>query len=625
MRKRLISVCIVATLTFSIYNCAGAAKDVPVDETKNIEAENTESGSEEGTDEAETKLIESILEQEEQPADILVWQEESEQEQELDFDGSNTYLSILKEYERAWEDETYTVGEWQDAAGVFMTLTDAKWLGLSTDNYTLYYSMADLTGDGAKELIIGIQDEDGIAPCFLYTDDGERIHMTDSRTGSDLVNIPTILYENGIVESTEYIKYGMYRYNFYQLPNEGGEMELIDRYFYIEDLENGTQYYNGDMENTIAEEEFCNGINIYESMPQIELDWNELSGFWEPDEDDAKTIVTGEENRRSEKEGAPEAEAESTKIGMTASKEEKEELKEDESVTVIAKEIHYDADGGLDYWYGYEYDSAGNLMRRTRYESDDSVGGWCEWKYDSAGNQMKCIFYTANGSINGWWEYGYDSVGNQVKEISYESDGSVVSWYEYGYDSAGNQGREISYDTVGGINFWYGYGYDSAGNQTKQISYDAVGNMNGWNEYEYDSTGNQTKIVRYNSDGDIGRWYEWQYDSAANLIRQAQYNADGSVYKWEEWEYDSAGNQVKWIIYYSDGSVGHCYEYEYDSEGNLTQMIDKGNNGRINTGTEYEYDLEGNMTKKIENGSSHRTESEYITFMRETANEKKDN
>ena len=95
------------------------------------------------------------------------------------------------------EEETYTVEEWQNAAGVFMTLTDAKfWLGTKAKDYTLYYSMSDLTGDGTEELIIGIQGEEGIALCFLYTRDGERIHITDSRTESDLVNIPTILYEN---------------------------------------------------------------------------------------------------------------------------------------------------------------------------------------------------------------------------------------------------------------------------------------------------------------------------------------------------------------------------------------------------------------------------------------------
>ena len=75
MRKRLVSICIVAILAFIIYSYAGAVKDALVDETKNIEAESTKTESEEGADEEETKLIAGILEQEEQPADTLVWQE----------------------------------------------------------------------------------------------------------------------------------------------------------------------------------------------------------------------------------------------------------------------------------------------------------------------------------------------------------------------------------------------------------------------------------------------------------------------------------------------------------------------------------------------------------------------
>ena len=215
---REIGLCIGIALILSLYGCAQTAEETPV---------------------AEMETTADAIEQEEQTTDGSVLQEEQEPEKEIDYDRLNVYIPILEEYERAWEDETYTIEDWQDVAGVFMTLTDAKFrLGTKEKDYVLYYSMSDLTGDGTEELIIGIRGEDEIAPCFLYTGGGERIHMTDSRTWSDLVEKPTILYENGIIESTEYVKYGMYRYNFYQLSSlyalsEGiGTMDLIDRYFY---------------------------------------------------------------------------------------------------------------------------------------------------------------------------------------------------------------------------------------------------------------------------------------------------------------------------------------------------------------------------------------------------------
>ena len=200
MIKRLISVCSVVILLFEIYGCAQTVEETSAAETETVSEEETES-------------ITDTAEQEELAADSLVPQEEAEVEEEIEYDDFNTYLPILEEYERAWEDETYTIEELQNVAGVFITLTDAKFrLGTKEKDYTLYYSMSDLKGDGREELIIGIRGEDGIAPCFIYTGEGERIHMTNSRTRADLVEKPTILYENGIIESTECVKNGMYRY-----------------------------------------------------------------------------------------------------------------------------------------------------------------------------------------------------------------------------------------------------------------------------------------------------------------------------------------------------------------------------------------------------------------------------
>ena len=594
MRKRLKSVYIIIILVCSICSCARTDEDTP---------------------DAETEPIADTTEREGQTTDSLVLQEESEQEKEVDYDGSYIYHSILEEYERAWEDETYTAEEWQDIAGVFMTLTDAKWMGWRAKDYTLYYSMSDLTGDGTKELIIGIQNKDEIAPCFLYTGDGARIHMTESRTGSDLVNLPTILYKNGIVESTEYIKYGMYRYNFYQISEDVGEMTLIDRYFYLEDLENGTQYYKGDMENNITEEEFWDGINDYESMPQIELNWDELDGFWESDEDDAKADITKEEYSQNKKEEEPEDKAKSTEDETAASKEEEEESKKDEPVTILANKTHYFTDESLNFGYEYEYDSSGNQVKEISYDAAGSVDGWSERVYDGAGNQVKWIFYHADGGIYAWREYEYDSLGNRMKETSHDADGSIVSWEECGYDSVGNKRRDISYDTDGSVDDWYEYVYDSLGNHVKDISYDAAGSIHYWYEYEYDGIGNQTKIIGYSSDGDIEFWIEYGYDSAGNLIKRAQYNAGRNNYDIRaEWEYDNTGKQTRFLSYDVDGNVVDCYEYEYDSEGNLMQEINKSNNNSTYFRTEYEYDSEGNLTKAIEYNLSHRIEYEYITI-----------
>lgn len=599
MRKGLISVYIAAILVCSIYGCARTAEE---------------------TLGADTESIADDVEQVEQMTDSLVSQEESEPEEEIEHDYFNTYLSILAEYERAWEDETYTIEELQDVAGVFITLTDAKFrLGTKEKDYTLYYSMSDLMGDGVEELIIGIRGEDVIAPCFLYAGNGERVHITDSRTWSDLVEKPTILYENGIVESTEYIKYGMCRYNFYQLsfvytsPIEVGRKELIDRYFYIEDSEDGIQYYKGDIANPVTEEEFWNGINDYESMPQIKLDWHELEGFWEPDEEVAKTTVVGEEHRQSEKE-----ESEDEAVAVKEEKSEDEtETKEDEPITVVAKMTEYYSDGSVYYQHEYEYDSAGREVKRVTYYEDEGIDGWSENSYDSAGNEVKYISYFADGRVSGWIDRKYDSAGNTVMWISYNADGSIDKWYGYEYDRAGNKVKDISILPSGWVGRWYAYEYDRAGNEVMYIRYGSDGRVDSWSEYEYDDTGKLMKETHY-SDNTNFYWYEYDYDSAGNRVKEVVYKKnDGNLSSWNEWEYDNAGNRVKWIEYEADGSIRYWEEYEYDSAGNETKWIGYYGDGSVGWWYEYEYEYDsvGNLTKKIDYDPDGRLEYEYITII----------
>ena len=586
MIKKLISICIITILVCNIYGCAwtvGEMFAVPKVCIGKLGTSSTKSA-----------------EQEDQPANAPVLQEEPEPEKEIDFDGSDIHRSILTEYERAWKDETYTVEEWQYAAGVFMTLTDGLWT--KTKDYTLYYSMSDLTGDETEELIIGVQDEDGIAPCFIYTGDGERIHMTDSRTGSDLIKIPTILYENGIIESAEHvkseeIKYGMYRYNFYQLPKDLGKMKKIDQYFYIEGLGNGTRYYKNDMANTVTEEEFWDGIDCYESMPQIELNWHELIGFWGPDKDGAKTTENGEGYWQSGKAEGADDEVESSETEKTTSKEEKEKSKKDGPLTVMSKKTRFDIDGSVHMWEEYEYDGAGNMTRYTGYlGSDGSFWFGNVYEYDSKSKLIKDTYYGADGDLEYWNEYEYDHEGNQVKHIRYDSDGSIHTWEEFEYDSVGNQIKYTHHNADDSIDYWEEYKYDSAGNQVKRVQYSADDDISYWYEYEYDNMGNQTKTIEYNRFGDIDEWYEWEYDDVGNMTKK-----NNNFLFLYEYEYDDVGNQTKcsYYTYYSNGSIADWNEYEYDSAGNLTKNTTYNADGGIQSTQTYEYDNRGNKTKAM--------------------------
>ena len=75
-----------------------------------------------------------------------------------------------------------------------------------------------------------------------------------------------------------------------------------------------------------------------------------------------------------------------------------------------------------DEWteYEYEFDARGNCIKELYYEGYSIFGrelsGWTELKYNSNDKCIEEIFYDAEGNIESWYEYEYDSSGNRIKE-----------------------------------------------------------------------------------------------------------------------------------------------------------------------------------------------------------------
>lgn len=314
MIKRHISIYIVVILIGGIYGCAQTNEYTRAAETEIMEIEHTEVDGEEVTDaeevnkamveeshvqgKKETEPMTDVKDQKEQITDRSMLKEESEPEEEIEYDGLNTYLPILAEYERAWEDESYTVREWDKVSSTFSPVNG---LGSRNSGYELYYSLADLTGDGTEELIIGLLWKDYdlfeyYLPYLIYAYNTEEKVVVEAEEVSFLnnVQIPRPIYENGIIE----IYYSTVRsrnYRFYQLQKNSGASELIGEYteiYYNESIDNDDEpaFYKGSEYSgkKITEEEYQDAINYYKSMPQIELSWHELDGFWEPEEEYSK-------------------------------------------------------------------------------------------------------------------------------------------------------------------------------------------------------------------------------------------------------------------------------------------------------------------------------------------------
>ena len=235
MRKRLISICNVAILVFSIYGCAQTAEETSTTEPKTVETENTETKNREAADtenaeteigvtntseeeyeqnEEETKLIADISEQGEQPEAV-----QSQWQVYIQPDMPEPFIKVLKQYEDFMNADLQSVydddvcsklniidGEWylcHELCEALKTIVELYEEEAAAELGIYSYSLTDLTGDGFPELIMGRDsdiDADYLYAVYYYSET-EEIKMVDTTRYFDMS-----LYEGGIIE---YISGGM--------------------------------------------------------------------------------------------------------------------------------------------------------------------------------------------------------------------------------------------------------------------------------------------------------------------------------------------------------------------------------------------------------------------------------
>lgn len=205
------------------------------------------------------------------------------------------YKNILAEYELAQRsaDETYMPEQWK--------YVDQQMFYVAKERL-LYYSLADLSGNGYPKLIIGtIMTKSGIPdrahivsfsaaripegtayyyPWYIYSYDGEDGIQYIER-GRNRISI----YEGGIIEISR-SHYACY----YQYQKDSGELEFLDYFNVTAEIQNdevkSRSYYRSteeeeDSQNVeISENEYWEYMEQYTSKP-MELDWMPIEGFLE--------------------------------------------------------------------------------------------------------------------------------------------------------------------------------------------------------------------------------------------------------------------------------------------------------------------------------------------------------
>lgn len=220
------------------------------------------------------------------------------------------------------------------------------------------------------------------------------------------------------------------------------------------------------------------------------------------------------------------------------------------------------------YYFQYVYDTQGNEIEEYVFYDDGEAHlvSWEESTYDENGFLLTSVSYDDDGTVDSRdeYEYEYDAAGNIIKRLWYYDDDIFGSWYEYEYDSQGNEVELRGYLENGDLDYITRREYDEAGNRVVSRRYNGAEQLVRWYEYEYDGQGNEIASTAYDADGNITSWSQTSYDEHGNSVSYtSNYSGeegDESTALYEN-EYDEEGYLIK-RTRYSDGELAYVTEYE---------------------------------------------------------------
>lgn len=235
----------------------------------------------------------------------------------------------------------------------------------------------------------------------------------------------------------------------------------------------------------------------------------------------------------------------------------------------------------------YEYDSAGNMIRRWYFAGLDSNGNMAynnfDYTYDSNGNMLTSKMYYYDGRVGDEMRYTYDSNGNLLTETLYNPDGSSRLCAEYTYNN-NILTEKWEYNISWGIVHNVHEIYNEHGKVVERYQYDANGEMEiPPYSYTYEYAENGNEITTMYIDGKIAAIFKTTYtsegkiaetvDSYGNRTNLVKYKNDGTI---ETTDYRWVSSGEKRILHESitfyatgDGPVRNVWE-SYNEKGDIT-------------------------------------------------------
>ncbi len=209
--------------------------------------------------------------------------------------------------------------------------------------------------------------------------------------------------------------------------------------------------------------------------------------------------------------------------------------------------------------FQYTYDAVGNITKATN-QVDKSYWGY---SYDSLGQLRYATDYQSNGTANNRYKYYYDNAGNLTSwKIQDDSGTTTKASHTYTYGDSdwldlltAFDGQSITYDAIGNpLSYYNGSRYTMTWQNGRQLASATVGGKT--YSYQYDADGIRTRKTNY--DGGYTEYYVVE----GLPVAEQRFTATGTKQYILRYLYDESNSPVGFGIYYPTAASPY-WQYYY--------------------------------------------------------------
>jgi hypothetical protein len=252
--------------------------------------------------------------------------------------------------------------------------------------------------------------------------------------------------------------------------------------------------------------------------------------------------------------------------GAPAKAPEPQKQRKERTVTiqipVLVKETSFYADGLIDEYFVYKYDSGlVVLLGKDSYDASRPDPIERMVAEAEAGRIKAETTYGADGKAKFRVEKAWDQAGRLASERTLDAKGALQSSSAYSYDAAGNRVEWKAFDGKGVLKATTRYNYENSRLVLIDIR-DGSGNRTGTIAVEYDAAGHAVKRTYASPDGkpqklEVSAW------EGGTLASVETRRPDGSVLSRTAYTYGELGQVLTSVTTDSTGAVKDKRAFEY--------------------------------------------------------------